>query len=198
MECSTSGRLEVNENNGEPFDAFKLIVKNCGVALHQLRASITFTPLTSHGTCSYPLNKSNRNNDFDEFAKGMVVEFGLKSYELDDGELASLSLLQKPTIQNAKLCFYSQGYLAATFRIGGYADRIKSKWNGWAYSFNDLFTRKIGTNSEGHNVIRTYRILPSFTVLSVHITNFIQWSNREMPTNPNTHSSTPAQEIASD
>lgn len=196
--CSASSCHSVTENNGESFAEFKLIVQNCGIALHQIEASVSFTPLASFGSFSFPINKSNRSSGIDEFAKGMIVEFGLKSYQFDDGTLAHMSHLQNPTIQNAVLCFYSQGYLAASFRIGGYADRIKSKWNGLAYRFNDLFTRSIGTNSEGQNVIRQYQILPLFTVLSFHITNFIQWSNRDEAMDLDTNSSASVQETAGD
>ena len=112
----------------------------------------------------------------DEFAKGMIVEFGLKSYQMSSENKAFLARLKDPREQDAVICVYSQDYLAASFRVGGWLDRLKSRWNSVAFRFNNLFTRRVGKRKDA---IRMYEVLPRFKTFEQHIKDFVNWTLRE-------------------
>jgi len=181
-DCSTSGVEAINENAGQFFHKLTIVIQNRGIALHEVRASISFRDPDEHGRFNLSLERRKRSGDRDEFAKGMIAEFGFKSYKHEDYG-TFLRLLRNPKAQDAKLCIYSQDYLAASFRIGGLLDRLRSRWNGWASRFNNLFTRKVGKNKQGLDVIRMYELLPSFTTLSPHIVRFCRCTEREQSEN---------------
>ena len=70
----------------------------------------------------------------------MVGKFYVKSTEQEPGAEHFFRLLENPGKQKACLSVYAKGYLAYSFRIGGIWDRVKAKWNRFAYWFNNLFT----------------------------------------------------------
>lgn len=172
--CTASLTQAIDECGGQCFDDLKLVIQNNGIALHHVHAAIEFRGSNGYGWLSLPLRRRKRSGDRDEFAKGMIVEFGLKSYELNETDLTFIKLLRDPKKQGATIGIYSQDYLAATFRIGGYWDRVRCRWNKWAFRFNNLFTHKIGNDKEGPDVIRTYDILPMLTTLAPRVLEFVR------------------------
>lgn len=174
--CAASGRQAIDENGGQFFHEFKLVIQNNGISLHHVHAAIGFHGPEGHGWFTLPLKRRKRSGDRDEFAKGMIVEFGFQTYEFDKNDLAFLSMLRDPVDQNAQLRVYSQDFLAASFRIGGFFDRLKSRWNSLAFRFYNLFTHKAGKNKDA---MQSYELLPIFTVLGRHVIDFVRWTETE-------------------
>ena len=173
----SSGTQAVDKNNGKFFHVLKLVIENRGISLHNIHASIGFQPSDNGdgGWFNFPLKRRALSGDRDEFARGMIAEFKLKSYEFKEHDFAFLKMIEDPTLQNAKFCIYSQDYLAHEFQIGGWVERkIKAPWNRFAQWFNDLFTTKIGKNPEGCDVIRQRKILPIFLTLEWKLQNFVK------------------------
>lgn len=175
-EFQSSGRQAVGENNEELFHFLKLVIENRGISLHNIRATIGFQPMgIGGGWFNFALNRQGLSGDRDEFARGMVAEFKLKSYEFEPHDFSFVRMIENPTQQNAKICVYSQDYLAHEFQIGGWVERkLKSPWNQFANWFNRQFTTNLGKNAEGCDVIRERRILPTFLTLEWKLQNFVK------------------------
>jgi len=172
---SSSWTEALDENNAQPFAQLRVVIRNYGMALHRMKARLTWIEKRGWGLCSIALRRqSAQGGRNDVFAKGMVAQFGLKSYELGADSISFLSTLEDPAEQKARLEVFSQGYLAQDFRIGGALDRMKGKWNSWAFRFNRAFDRRMGRNETGVPVVKTYRLLPLFRSLSFHVTDFIR------------------------
>jgi hypothetical protein len=175
LEFQASYRQATEENRGQPFHLVKLLIRNHGISLHNLRVILAYDATINRGGGSISVQFSHKPlPDGSEFAKGMVAEFVLKSYELEKHEIEMLKLIKNPSKQHAKLCIYSQNYLAYQIRIGGMIDYLKSKWNSFAFSVNRMLTSKIGTSDDGIPVIRTFKILPTFIAREQNLANFLE------------------------
>ncbi|MEX2121034.1 MAG: hypothetical protein WD847_15690 [Pirellulales bacterium] len=86
-----------------------------------------------------------------------------------------MQLLESPTLQYARLCIYSQGYLAKSIRIGGYRDKLWSMWNAVAYKIN----RQFETTKEG--IVWAPKIVPQAQVIHTNLMYFIQALQRKTP-----------------
>ncbi|MCI0335845.1 MAG: hypothetical protein L0228_21770 [Planctomycetes bacterium] len=172
-----SGHQSVNENNCQPFRVLKILIENRGIPLHSIQAAFSFSHPQHPGRYTFPLKRRKLSGDRDEFAKGMVVEFGFKSYELDQGDRGFLKILEDSSCWDATLCIYSQDYLAKEFRINGVIDNLKSRWNRFAYRFNNLFTRDI-TRGE-HKLTYTPNIIATRPLLFHSIRDVCQWIRDE-------------------
>lgn len=172
VDCSHT--QSIDENRGQLFSQLRIRIRNLGLSLHTPKVSLSFRPLNEHGRFQIPLaHRHDRTGNVDEFARGMVADFGCKSYECDKHTADFFDLLKEPTRQDAFLCVYSQGYLAKEYRIGGVRDRIISKWNRFAFWFNGLFTR-ITKTEDGKEVIRMRTVLPSLVTFESKIMEFVQ------------------------
>jgi hypothetical protein len=175
--CEATGTQSVTENSGNFFHTLKIVVENYGIPLHSVRATISFVHHNEPGRFTLPLKRRPLSGDRDEFAKGMIVEFGFKSYELDRGDRGFLKILSQSTSGDKYLCIYSQDYLAAEFHIGGVSDKMKSRWNSLAYKVNNRFTHKIKRGS--HTLTSTPNLLRRVPVLTDAICNICEWVESE-------------------
>jgi hypothetical protein len=65
----------------------------------------------------------------DEFAKGMIGEFGFEMDALTESNIFFLNQLREPKAQRAVLRVYAQAYRAKKFRVGGFLDSVRQNWN---------------------------------------------------------------------
>lgn len=172
--CQYSGRQAVDENRGQAFSELNIVVANKGISLHAMTATIGFRAADGHGWYTLPVPRIERGGDGDEFARGMVAQFTFKTYKMDKHDRGFLLALQDPGKQDAVLEFWSQGYLAARFQIGGQWDRLKELWNKLAFwvNWNMLTYRWKG-------MLRTWFELPQLPQLSVHLMDLRKTIERE-------------------
>lgn len=102
----------------------------------------------------------------------MIVEFTVRSHELDQFGRHALSQIENVHEQDVVVYVFSQGYLAATLKPGSVGERIVTLWNRLAYRVNRLFEKKIGKNPEGLDLVSTPEPLPRRPVLKFHIEGF--------------------------
>jgi hypothetical protein len=179
-ECQASYRQSVDENSGNPFHELRVVVKNCGIPLHSVNAVINFSHPSEPGRFTFPLKRRHRTGDHDEFAKGMIAEFGVLSYELDKYHFGFVRALAESKNEDAWLCIFSQGYLAAEFRVAGISDHIKMQWNRLAFRVNNLFQRDIHRGA--HTLTYTPELLHRLPVLSANVARFCKWTSEEQKT----------------
>jgi hypothetical protein len=180
-DCSYGGHQSVDENSGRPFAIFRLLLRNAGIPLYDVHVQLTFQEEGGWGLLQCPLTREgNGVVGNDQFQRGMVAEFCLKSYEQNEGGRRFLSRLKDPTKQRAAFAVYSQGYLAKVFLAGGMWDRCKSRWNRIAETINGLFEREIGKNPEGQPVVTLPRVLPVFATLGIPVERLTASLRREL------------------
>jgi hypothetical protein len=106
LECSHTGRMSVDENNGRHFDHLWFLIRNGGIPIHSPAVTLNFRGRDGFGRLNVQLHKkSDRTGGHDELSRGMIAEFGFKSYELDTTAAGMLMELQDPAAQDACL-FY--------------------------------------------------------------------------------------------
>jgi hypothetical protein len=80
--------------------------------------------------------------------------------------------------QKARICIYSQGYLAYSIRIGGFWDRAKGRWNKWAFSINRRFEKTVERHGD-IPLIKEFKPLPTFLCLENALMNFARETTRD-------------------
>jgi hypothetical protein len=102
LKCSNHGGFSVDENNGQRFDHLSLLVRNVGISVHSPAVTLNFRGRDGFGRLNVQLTKkSERTGAHDELSKGMIAEFGFKSYELDKTAAGMLMELEDPAAQDA-------------------------------------------------------------------------------------------------
>ena len=106
-----TGRSSLDENDWAPFQELRIVIKNLGIPLHSLTLKLSFNEPAHKGLMSATVRRRNSSAvpDFDEFRRGMIAEFGFKSYELRENDKQFLQALKDPAKQDARLLVYSQG-----------------------------------------------------------------------------------------
>lgn len=169
MKVSCDHPERAGENRGQQFAEFSVVLRNRGRPLHDMTVSLVFNDPPLWPQVSLQLRDSEESEPNRIFEKGMIAEPCLKSYKLREALYLSLSRLKDPRKQRTRLCVYSQGYLAAEWRLWGRFDGLKLKWNSLAWRFNRLFDRQMAENERGAPVVKMYHILPTFAVPSIHL-----------------------------
>ena len=178
INVSNSYCIRENENSEKPFNHFLIILKSYGLPLHNMEAKLVFS-VENYGTKSFSLSCADNIEQINEFQKGMISEYHLKSYDLDERGIAMLADLKDPFNQKAKLNLYSQGYLALSIRIGRIKDQLKSKWNKVAFGTDKIIGRIIiGKNYDISQKPDGY--LPKFNPTSKHILDFIRGASQDL------------------
>lgn len=170
-ECSCKFVHSIDENNGQPFSCFKITIQNKGINLYSPKMCLSFVH-EKGGTFSTPLKQEIHSNfPVETFSKGMITTFYFKTYELTKSDLHFLGILKNTRKQDACLCLYSQTYLSVKFPVRSISDRMKQRWNllSWKLSFK----RKKGTNWEGADIVKYYR-LPTFQTYGDKLDYFIK------------------------
>lgn len=179
IECQCSHPMKMDENKGQLFHHFRVLIRNHGLPLYGVMAILSFND-EHGGSVAIPLKKAGeRNGTHDEFARGMVAEFYFKSYELNKASLACLLLLKNMRKQDAHLRLYSSGYFARDIRIGGFVEWTKSIWNVVAYQLNRPFKRTVTKDEAGRPVKKHYNPFRQFVNISWALRNFIEKLSRE-------------------
>lgn len=178
-DCVSDASLSVSENNCQLFHRFSVKIRNHGIPLYGLSVAICFRGVDGSGTLSFPIRRMDLAGDRDEFSRGMISMFQLKSYEMSTQEKNFLGLLESIRKQDATLNFYSQNYLCASFAIHSRTTWLKSTWNRLAWRFNHMLTRRVGRNKEGHDIIRTPQVMPVFKIRLDKLTEFIKSIKQE-------------------
>ena len=143
----TSG-MSVAENRGQPFHEFRVRIRNVGIALHNTTAHLVFNDAGDVSVFSSQMRRLTEiPGDHEEFAKGMIAEFAIKSYDLDPSWVARLLELTDPHKQRARIVLKSQGFDAVVLPIGGRIEKLRGTWNRWAFKINQRFWRKRRTKS---------------------------------------------------
>lgn len=181
LEASTSACRVVNENDGKWFQELTVVLRNNGLPLHDVKAAMMFVGIPPNtGTYTIGLREKASPQGRRELAKGMIVTYRLRSYDLDGPMIAMLQQLQSPHRQHAALQVYSQDYLACSIRIGGWWDKGAEYVNQWIHLANRCTMQRIGRNHEGHDVVEhTIRIKPLKT-LAFPIRRFIKALDERM------------------
>jgi hypothetical protein len=182
-ECEGSSVQESSRNDGQIFQQFRILLQNCGVSLWNVKVAIRFKHKNYGGTCSYELTPKSpvEANDTVEFARGMLAEYELNSDKFSSSlglaMRASLTKLENAGKQEAKICVYSQGYLACSIPIGNFQDRIKGQWNRFAYKVNGLFEKTVERPGLCPLLI-VPRYVPTFLAFEDKLTYFI-WALKQ-------------------
>jgi len=172
--CESSLKQSILENEKRWFWKFKLLLRNSGRPMHNVKVTLSFNGPGGSGTFSVPIGRTEREPCTNgEFSKGMIAEFEFKSYTMSAGERAMLCMLEDAVRQCACVNVYSQGYLAKSFRVGSLMDRMKERWNAFASWSNQALKRQVGTSPEGMPVVRHYRIMPEFASFRRSVMDFV-------------------------
>jgi len=159
-ECAfTSTYNEQDER--QSFHRLRIVFQNRGIALHDVKVRLVFRVPDRNEIHHIELGRSENQRDHDEFAKGMIAEFDLKSYRhrREDGR-DRLALLKDPIKQRAEIQVLSQDYLAYTFRSWSLWERMKRQiyllvvWINWAQ------TREVRRNEQGIPIAGPYFEIP--------------------------------------
>ena len=190
MECRRNSRviLEVlqtrccftqslDKNDGRPFSNFMILMRNSGISLHSVHAVLSFREPNGASRINVPFQvRSSHASAAGEFARGMIVEFGLKSYSLRPFEASLLLSLRCPRIQGATVAIYSQEFFVKRFRIGGMRDRILTSWNRLAFLINGAFATHVKLGRPAQSILRTREIMRLQPALDTDVMNFINSS----------------------
>lgn len=187
-ECKGFSQQSVYENNGQLFHEVSVVLENRGVSLWNMSVAVQFRGADESGmspddsgTFLFQLSpKVDRDSDPEqpplgrvEFARGMFAEYAIKSYKIQErGGGAYLGKLRDCWKQKARICVYSQGYLACSVRVGGFWDWIKGCWNRFAYKVNRHFEKTIERPGQVP-LLKAPEIIPTFSVLDHGLMYFI-------------------------
>ena len=173
VKCAGVVKQSIHEHNAQRFAEFSVLIRNLGLPLHGATAEVVFHEVGRLGLLQIALSNRSKSGPDGIFAKGMLAEFSLKSYELGDQGVQMLAPIANARKNRASLRIYSQGYEAAEFPLTRLLDPLRIRWNGTALKFNGLFDRQVGINEQGVPIVKTYRLLPSFPVPAKHLDLFL-------------------------
>lgn len=190
--CQGSCRQSIYENNGQFYQQLLIRVHNRGISLWNLSVAVQFR-MEDRGSMRFFLSPHVDQNSPPqmeapsgpvEFARGMVAVYSIKSYKYGlPGSLDSFCRLNNARKQCAEICILSQGNLAYTIRVGSWSDRLKSKWNRFAYSINSRFDKTIEQPGQPCPMLIQGKLLPTFFVLEHGIMNFVNGLKEEQQFN---------------
>jgi hypothetical protein len=149
---------KIDENDCKTFCEYHLAIQNRGISLFNVRATIDFRG--EDGVWRSIGIDDNGSNDFAEFARGMVATFVLKSYRQNDTVIQMLQCLKDPGKQGAYISILAQNFRACRFRVGGWWNGIKDRWNRLAYIVNKLIWRRKWTDNDGRPVVTIHEFIP--------------------------------------
>ena len=160
---TSAGYSHANRPNFDKLShRFAVTVKNLGLPLHEPRLSLVLTNKDGSGTlridlarCSVETGEIVANRA--ELAKGMVALFEVRP---DTFRLGFAESIRRHMESDRYMDIYDSGFLVQTFRIGGWRDRIGTRWNRFAHSINWRFNRKVTTN-DGRELLKVGAILPT-------------------------------------
>lgn len=163
----------ISENHEKLFAHLELVVRNTGVKLIDPVVKLEFVGTDGCGGTSITLaERKNIRGAAGEFERSMFAAFELKSYQFDPVIVTWFKTISDPGKQQAYFRVYSQSYLAYEFRIGGWLDRIKHRWNMLAHKVHWRFQRTIKAN-DGSDRLYIPAWLPTFVSLEWQLMQFV-------------------------
>jgi hypothetical protein len=170
-------RQSVGENGARLFSEFQVLIVNVGIPLHQVAVAISFRPPGGSGRIFIPLNRyrpdsSEPVDERGEFARGMVGDFRLKSYQMRPEERQLFSRLTRPAEHNATIVIFAQGYTSKEFRVGTGRDLIAQRWNKLGTRINPFFSTWIRAKGSRNPSFKRGGLIRSVPSLVWALTNF--------------------------
>jgi hypothetical protein len=169
LSCESTYIQSLRENKSQPFWEFKIRLRNQGISLYDPLMALCFRDSREAASCTFPIKRRDgREQEPREFARGMIAEFYLRSSELTPADMPMLGMLKDFQFQEAELVVASQGYTVHRIRMGGFRDRLATRWNRLAYKVNKRFDRvKDGVVHSGH-------VLPIYLAIASKLSDFIR------------------------
>ena len=179
-DCSRSYSQNIDENRQQPFGEFRILIRNRGVPLFDPVLQLSFLETDGGGVASMAIIRRNDGGDGTaQFQRGMIAEFSIKTYELNEHDIHFLCRLNDAAKQRATFRVYSQGFLAKSIPVVSWGGRIKSLWNKAAVWFNYRDLRKKGAGIQVHQVDPKRYVLPAFSTLAFPLERFIESLRKE-------------------
>jgi hypothetical protein len=176
LNCKGNSCTSVDENQLQLFHQFTVRIRNVGIALHNTTVHLVFQ---DEGTWSTEMPRLTKMpGDHDEFARGMIAEFALKSYRIDGHWMQELLKLTHPLKQKAQVVVKSQGFEAVAIPLSHRGDSLRRLWNRWAFWFNQKFWRT-RRRKDGTQALDTREILPMFAMPSSDLMHVINAMRRD-------------------
>lgn len=179
QDCRCSFPESVHENKGQSFTEFRVLIRNEGVSLYGPQLRLSFLEKDGFAIASMPMKRRDGDcRERDQFQRGMIAEFSIKTYELNQDDIRFLQRLEDVAKQRATLCLYSQGYLARAVPVVNWAERVKSLWNKFAVRFNYRSLKK-GQGIRVSPLDPSRYQLPTFATPRLPLGTFIDSLRRE-------------------
>ena len=138
--CEYSGRQHIKINSGVWFGEYKILIKNKGISLHDPKLALAFKDSVGPGWVTFPIERRDeQTGQHSEFARGMIAEFSLRTYDVDANFYRPIKELKDLVDQHARLNLFSQGYLARSWYLGRKRDSLAHAWNSMAQRFNQEY-----------------------------------------------------------
>lgn len=178
--CKYHGIQSIIENRGQPFGEFRIQIRNEGVTLFRPSMSLGFRPLHSGGWINFPIKRDADPDKklSEDFARRMVSEFRIKSYELSPDDRKLLTTIKNVRLQETRIQVFSQGHRVCEFRAGGILDRLAMLWNRIAHKVNWSFSHKVKWGPKRIQLFSFPQIVPRFTTIEDQLREFIQCLER--------------------
>jgi hypothetical protein len=181
VECRGGSMMSVDENNADLFQFFRIRIRNLGIPLYNPTAHLVFWVDDEQGcgTFSFQMRRlTNGLSDHQEFAKGMIAEFVIQSYQLNDHGIPNLLRLVDSETQNARIVIDAQGFEAVVLPLVTRVERLRNTWNRWAGRINMRFWRRRITKT-GEERLDAREILPTFARHGFALEHFVEGIRRE-------------------
>jgi hypothetical protein len=162
----------VNVNQGQRYSQLLVEMKNIGIPLRRAQVGlIGFTKIGNVSIAFKQLQLDREVADPGDLERGMMAQFGLRSFEMNPGEKCMISSFNEDALR-VRIGVYSNGYLVRSFRLQQRFQLIRRYWNKIALAANQRCT----TVKErwGRKFVHTPTILPMFPDFNVDLQLFIR------------------------
>ncbi len=174
VECTYSGTRSADENGGSRFDEFHVVIRNHGIALHDVSVNLRFRAKGGGGVFHVPLNRLDDPGFIHaEFARGMTGSFGLKSYQLDAGQTNIILALEDPKTQRATLVIGAGGFCVGEIPATGWRDQLAGAWNRVGAELYSKSSRNVGIGTGGIPIARSLINLTCRPNYNIQLANFL-------------------------
>lgn len=188
VRCQYHYVQSIEHPNG--FHEFEVYFKNLGLRIPEMAVALGFRERNGFGSCSCGLRAVNiitqqSSGTASNVETGMVVKFGWRTYEMNEGHRAMLATLENIRKQKAVLSVYNAGYLVKSIRLWSWWDWFTGRVYSLIFKVLQLF--KMGPFADNQRSWRA-RIRPpdSSHDLSFSLADFIK-ALRRPPHQPFPH-----------
>jgi hypothetical protein len=175
LEVANGHERSVEHPQGSHY--FHIYFRNIGLAFPTMWVSLGFREKDGKGWVSCPLEAidiltGQSHPCATGVATGLVVKFGLQSYNMNDMQLRFLRLLSDLGKQEAILTVYCAGYRVTTVAASGWRERTKESI--WRMSHAILRKMGIGYYASNQESRRSRISIPKIKLVSLALKGFIQ------------------------